>query len=920
MKRHLLGDPNYTKKEVKKMCSLQVSYLNAMPGGNLPPQLELSEDKSTSTHHIEEIHTKKGTWVKSIAHGRILQTEVDAMIGYFTAYMTHRRNRIGWRSGNSNDPYNLVCYEFLLWLTGTLAVAECNENTLTMVTQRCNILENILVSGVFEPGKFNILTMRGTLTKVKNMLAGRVTLVIKREIANTHAREHLGKLQLYSKLIISGCIRFLYYIYNDTDRTPFPNIKRLRAREEDYANLVETKMGRLLRILLNTPDILSLFSEDHQNLDGLAVASYNTIITSEKSSSTSIKERQLIHNAFLRSNAPCIPLILTDNKKNVSISDFLNPKVLAEVKQVGIFSEIQKNPELLQLFVETFASTVELAKVFRACDDAKSLAVTGGDILVYCISNQSIIALMNTLISLCKKLLELLESTTTKCDIILEPIARAKKSTARENINWTENYKKISPIQQDLLTYINECIEQAEFVKERAGSITPDEWVKLGQKQTRYFAFVTNQLVGQVGQFMSRGNWKPAETKSQRNQPAKVPQESDKPSTIKNSKLALFFRKSRVNVRVLANMRQQISDAPADVSVPVPALTAGEKITRRRSNSQMRRDSISASKSAQEASGSPVVRSRAGTLTDDGHAPKAPDSLSLSPPTSSHRLSVFSRGRKGTVSGLIGTGTPTESPAASPSLGRAAVQKKRPAVVETVPVVEIIEPVKKPTYETIDLIGNAKSNEFIEDSSLWLLDEYLKTSPETTEIHLQNNKITSIGTIELCGLLSEHKILEKLNCSSNNKLFSWCTNEDLQLKGWAAVKAFSQLVGNHSCLKELNISDCGLTPEGAECLAEGLKKNHALEFLDLSNNPIGIEGFKVICQALHEHPRIQSLMVMGIKLDDSCGQAICELLEHNPRITLIGFSEVDNFTSKTSDKIFELLRSNRERSAAQMRK
>ncbi len=1019
LKRVVLSRPEYTKNEQHRMKSVHRCFLNAMPDEGLPDLLKMNDDFTLSTHHIDEIHTKKGTWIAEIKEHGFLQTEADAMIGHLCSYMNVRWKRKFGRQGNTNDPYNLVCYEFLNWLSNTLAHAPCNQNTLSIVQKRCDYLNNLLNSGAFKPGRYNKKTMRSTLIRVKNVLEGRVTLAIKREIANSHAREHLESLQNFGKIILSNGFRFLYHIFNGTENTPPPNITRFRRQEEDYRLMCSSKIGKLLTALVDSPDFSPFFIEEHQKKGSSAVSALDTINTSGTSRKVSLRTLQTSANPFLDSkNTPCIPRSLIQNQ---SINDFLNPPTIPKQSNkdnsVGIYLPIQENPTLIEAYVEMHAILIELAKIFLACDEAKALAGLGGDLLVYGISNNQTNLLMDTLTKLCTKLSDCQKTLVTLCDQIYEPLTHQNKTTDTKNINWVKNYEKIASLQRKLEQSIKNCIAQASLVKEKANTIPKEERLKHAQSQTRHFAQSTEQLNHQVEYFLKRlptpalpsqqSSWKSATLKhTQHNStstslPSSIRVEvlEEEPEEPSKKQLMLNFRTSLTNVRnmlrnkntsaeqdsettstepkpkldqslrksnsKLSGLMKQTDQTPAqeapaeqpesnDDGAPTTetsprkqlhtglrkSLTKLLKLTGSGKNSTLTSTANSTVNSASNsAQNSPLLsRARQGTtsstLTDAASFASDPRKIQRGNSTAANGPAV-TRERSTTFSGKAPGATSestqlssvtainsirkkgTDSAQDSPSLAKAHTPSDKDKELSA--AVKMIEPRKESLCKKIEIFGDANSDQYIDDCTIgWTLELLLRNAPHVTEIHLQRNKITGVGAVQLCELLSKHDILEKLICSSNINLFSWINSNDINCKGWAGAKAFCNFISSHHSLRELNISECGLTSEGAKWIAKGLNANKTLEFLDLSSNKIEDDGFIELCNSLHNHPSLQHLMIMGIQLSETGWNALCDLLENNSRITFIGFDP--NIPDNITVRIHELLTNNRRQNTAQILK
>jgi Ran GTPase-activating protein (RanGAP) involved in mRNA processing and transport len=106
------------------------------------------------------------------------------------------------------------------------------------------------------------------------------------------------------------------------------------------------------------------------------------------------------------------------------------------------------------------------------------------------------------------------------------------------------------------------------------------------------------------------------------------------------------------------------------------------------------------------------------------------------------------------------------------------------------------------------------------------------------DLCLRSNEITQEGVPYLADALQYNSGLETLSLSSN------------RIGDQGALRLSSSLMANMSQVKELDLSDTGITDEGINCLAEMLQRNTCLTHLWLDNNYIGNPGIKTLTDAI----------------------------------------------------------------------
>lgn len=506
--RKILRKETYTEIEKKKMIALQSCYAQTHPEDSQSPLFKMNEEGTKPLHVISKQDMLKATWIKG-QKGGLLQTEADSMIGVVCEYLSYRSEQGYFKKGHRNDPEHLTCSGFLHWLAFKLWSAPCNEVTLAMVEAELRYLESLQGADIFKEGEFTEKTMVSVMTQLRRVIQEAIIPTIKREIANTHAREHLSVLRVQGKEILMRGFQFLYYILRNTDDTPSANIPRLRRKEKAYSCIADTRSGKLLDALIQSPPYRTIFQEEHEQSSPNKEASNNVVLLKRAGTHRRLSPRQApaSSNLFLTSgNELCIPYtLLKEVTAKSSIAHYLcEDASLNKVDDTGIYPVFRDNTEILEAFIEMHALLQELAKVFLACDEACDLAGVGGDILVYGISNKQINLLMDTLKKLCEVLGKCQNKLSTLADQRLRQLTTDNLTEKAENKAWVKNYREIHIIQGKLVAALEVCQKQTDFVKEKANTVLSTDWIEEAKDKTHVFAETTAVLNTHVDHFLNR--------------------------------------------------------------------------------------------------------------------------------------------------------------------------------------------------------------------------------------------------------------------------------------------------------------------------------------------------------------------------------------------------------------------------------
>jgi len=506
--RKILRKETYTDIEKKQMTALQSCYAQTHPEDSQSPLFKMNEEGTKPLHVISKQDMLKPTWIKG-QKGGLLQTEADSMIGVVCEYLSYRSDQGYFSKGHRNDPEHLTCSGFLHWLAFKLWSAPCDETTLAMVEAELRYLESVQGANIFKEGDFSEKTMVSVMTQLRRVLQEAVIPTIKREIANTHAREHLSVLRVQGKEILMRGFQFLYYILRNTEDTPTANIPRLRRRERAYCCVADTRSGKLLDALIQSPPYRTIFQEEHEQSAPNKEAANNAVLLKRAGTHRRLSPRQAptASNVFLTTaNKLCIPYsLLKEQTTQSDITFYLcEDSTLKKFDDTGIYPAFMQNSEMLETFIEMHALLQELAKVFLACDEACDLAGVGGDILVYGISNKQINLLMDTLKKLCEALVKCQNKLSTLADHRLRQLTTDNLTERTEHKAWVKNYREVHIIQGKLVAALEVCQKQTDFVKEKANTVLSTDWIEQAKDKTNVFAETTALLNTHVDHFLNR--------------------------------------------------------------------------------------------------------------------------------------------------------------------------------------------------------------------------------------------------------------------------------------------------------------------------------------------------------------------------------------------------------------------------------
>ena len=120
------------------------------------------------------------------------------------------------------------------------------------------------------------------------------------------------------------------------------------------------------------------------------------------------------------------------------------------------------------------------------------------------------------------------------------------------------------------------------------------------------------------------------------------------------------------------------------------------------------------------------------------------------------------------------------------------------------------------------------------------------------ELDIYNCSINSDGAVQLAAALSENKSVVKVNIERNKDI------------GDVGAGAFRDMLRKNTVLRKLDLSDCGITSQGCDRLAGGVRVNSTLQVLNLRDNQLGSEGVDLMLSSLQSNVTLKRFILPGI--------------------------------------------------------
>lgn len=309
--------------------------------------------------------TDQQRWLGLLDKNSILRSDIEDIIGYICNYQNQRNARIIGK-GYNYDPTNLFFEEFNTWLISLSKSAKIDNQVYKAVNQRIKYLGELYARVIFKPGD-DSPTRLEILKKIRDMLKNGILVTIKLAISRESSRDHFQQLREIIKNNIKIGVKFLFYVFRDTEKTPSSFILQEVTNPTDivYKTIItKTRSGELLNYLMNTDVMRSIFP----------------IV--DKSLTKTIDKRNFENNSFIdESGALVYPL----TKASIHIYNWfeLDAESDSDFNPIGILKEFRNNKEAMKRFIKLHGQLQKLCMFYLICDQLYDISGFGGDIMVY---------------------------------------------------------------------------------------------------------------------------------------------------------------------------------------------------------------------------------------------------------------------------------------------------------------------------------------------------------------------------------------------------------------------------------------------------------------------------------------------------------------------------------------------------------
>jgi Leucine Rich repeat len=182
------------------------------------------------------------------------------------------------------------------------------------------------------------------------------------------------------------------------------------------------------------------------------------------------------------------------------------------------------------------------------------------------------------------------------------------------------------------------------------------------------------------------------------------------------------------------------------------------------------------------------------------------------------------------------------------------------------------------------------------DAGLQALAQHLRADTSITELVLSENSFEKTGIDAFCAALHDNKTLKTLNLSS------------VHIHELESVKAISIMLQKNSSLTSLNLASCRIYA-GIAILAEGLRVNTSLKFIDLSMN-LEAENIEPIASVLRVNRTLTTLRLCYNSITAQNIGVLVEALQENQVLTTLDLPDYNGEDEK--DSAMQLVRLNQE--------
>lgn len=831
-------------------------------------------------------------------------------------------------NADPNDPLHLMLFEHLYWLALTLSGESRRPEAITNVNKRIEYINALLKSTLLSPDDVQDLEIRMLLNTLKSHLR-KIIPKLKPETPSTQIHSHLENLIFSGRLLIDNSVRFLYMLLSNCELEPFTGCANLQPNDQFITGLSETKSGQLLKSLLIAPQLGELFKDKEPASPTQSPRTPRLKVGLHRVNS--IKQLQMTNPYINSENQLRIPKACLNGSPQLptSLIEFFQGEDGDQIG-TGIYSPFLSKPNLITTFTKMHALVFELLKLLLSCKEGLELIEEDHDLLNPQKCNAQLITLMERLNEFsnanqeCKN--KLLGCVMETWNIL----SKANITSNPKNAIWLRNITSIIATRREFDSASKMCRDETEAIIAIASAVPENDRKKMSTQIVTQYEYSLESLNQESGHILTNlpKSPDPSPQSTPRSPDGKSPTNSrqSSPTLPRKSKAASpkkeKSRRKQITGSLLRRRQGQCSIAVPAFEIPEPHLM------------QTNPGSAETSPRAHTIANRPPPPKHSPILAQPDADPQEPSHFGMGSPamerkkqstrdldTPTSQTQQFSLGSPSIVRKNESPDVTPQNPS-TPQFGLGSPVMARKRAIDRKPD---LENGADGDVESEGSISSSPSQISSEESPkiahricLYGIKKPKRNQPlrcltdadmpnilseireDTIRIELQKNNLTGTGIVALCEKLKAHQSICQLNLSCNPDLFKEIPAKKSPTScQYPAALAIKELLEANISIKELWISECGFSSTICmSFLANGLRRNESLEFLDIGVNGLTDDGAIMLFDALSRHPNMRFLAIDGNELTDKSGERLLALVRSKTQITFLRFDR-----NKISDKL-----------------
>ncbi|OQR84015.1 hypothetical protein THRCLA_10880, partial [Thraustotheca clavata] len=359
--------------------------------------------------------------------------------------------------------------------------------------KRKNYITQLQYAGgdLFAPGGGERSLLK-TLKDLREILENRVLPMISCERAQASAKDHLTVVESRATDALIHGVQFLFNIFRNTSNAPADcTITNLQSQQHaSMKEAMNSKSGQMLLLLLSTPSFSKLFPESHFHVTG--GESKLMALTSEQQ--LQIQNEGVFCDAA--GNA-AIPNILTVKE--------MTPKAYLTQSNSGVITFLTEDD--YNQYTKMHGLLKLLADLIASCRQARLLAGTGGDLLVYGPGGAHLRLMLETM--------QAVEMEIVQCATTLKQRGVAELDKLRSSYsekNWRICFSRVLALETYLINDVSACNDPIRKICDATNPTYVLQAAKEFKAQTNKWVLENASACGHIADTLQLKNLPPLPT------------------------------------------------------------------------------------------------------------------------------------------------------------------------------------------------------------------------------------------------------------------------------------------------------------------------------------------------------------------------------------------------------------------------